>query len=363
MQPKAVLSIMGRFVGIAALSVSPLAARAAEPQTSPQSTSSVHHVSGGSQAAESKHERAERTDKGKRSKHSKLKRGTRHAAPRETTDEEKESDAPAPAVRTERVSSKTPPKPSTTPLPTLAAVTQAPLVEPIDTKPSMEIESAVHAVEPRRTPLVHVSTRTDAKDEMEEAPADSASPGAARSAPVEHPRHAKKAKGPCLHAPIEVLRGSEAETFPLTKCDGSVAPLAVEELSILVRPGNATKPAAPLAAVAKTSKGDELAPGIKRVDARLVERIEQVVDHFAKPGATPKLFVVSGYRPSSKGSFHAMGRAIDFRLEGVENTDLVAFCKTLPDTGCGLYPNSSFIHLDVRDEGAGHVSWIDASSS
>ena len=58
---------------------------------------------------------------------------------------------------------------------------------------------------------------------------------------------------------------------------------------------------------------------------------------------------------------HATGRAIDFRIEGTKNEDVVAFCKTLTDTGCGFYPNSSFVHLDVRDPGAGHVSWIDAS--
>lgn len=40
---------------------------------------------------------------------------------------------------------------------------------------------------------------------------------------------------------------------------------------------------------------------------------------------------------------------------------MVAFCKTLADTGCGFYPNSSFVHIDVREPGAGHVSWIDAS--
>ena len=74
-----------------------------------------------------------------------------------------------------------------------------------------------------------------------------------------------------------------------------------------------------------------------------------------------KLDVVSGYRPTSIGSMHATGRAIDFRLEGAKNEDVVAFCKTLTDTGCGFYPNSSFVHLDVRDPGAGHVSWIDAS--
>jgi hypothetical protein len=37
------------------------------------------------------------------------------------------------------------------------------------------------------------------------------------------------------------------------------------------------------------------------------------------------------------------------------------FAKTLGDTGCGFYPNSSFVHIDVRDAGAGHVTWIDAS--
>jgi hypothetical protein len=52
---------------------------------------------------------------------------------------------------------------------------------------------------------------------------------------------------------------------------------------------------------------------------------------------------------------------MDFRIEGVKNEDVVAFCKTLDDTGCGYYPNSSFVHVDVRDPGAGHVAWIDAS--
>lgn len=171
-------------------------------------------------------------------------------------------------------------------------------------------------------------------------------------------------KPPCLHAPVSVTRGTEEETFALTKCDGSAAPNAVEEMSILVRPGSAAKPAPPISELsAKTAKGkdDEIAPGIKKVDERLVERLELVIDHFTKPDTTPKMFVVSGYRPMSKGSFHAIGRAIDFRIEGVENSDLVAFCKTLPDTGCGFYPNSSFIHLDVRDVSTGHVSWIDAS--
>jgi hypothetical protein len=97
------------------------------------------------------------------------------------------------------------------------------------------------------------------------------------------------------------------------------------------------------------------------VDQRLLGRIQALVDHFSRPGLPAKLFIISGYRPASVGSMHSTGRAIDFRVEGARNEDVVAFCKTLADTGCGYYPNSSFVHVDVRDVGAGHVAWIDAS--
>jgi hypothetical protein len=165
----------------------------------------------------------------------------------------------------------------------------------------------------------------------------------------------------CTKEPVEMIRGPEIDTFQLTKCDGTIAPLAIEHLSILVRPGSAARPTAALADLAK-KKGAEISPGVHRIDERLALRLQSLADHFAKAGTPPvKLDVVSGYRPTSVGSMHATGRAIDFRLEGVKNEDVVAFCKTLTDTGCGFYPNSSFVHLDVRDPGAGHVSWIDAS--
>jgi len=171
---------------------------------------------------------------------------------------------------------------------------------------------------------------------------------------------AKPIPMPCSKDPVEIIRGPEVERFELTKCDGSVAPLAVEQLSILIRPGGAARPTAPLAELAK-KPGQEIAHGVRRVDTRLVERIQNLADHFSKPGAPAKFFVISGYRPASVGSMHSTGRAIDFRVEGVKNEDVVAYCKTLGDTGCGFYPNSSFVHVDVRDPGAGHVSWIDAS--
>jgi hypothetical protein len=167
-------------------------------------------------------------------------------------------------------------------------------------------------------------------------------------------------KAACTKEPVEIVRGPEVERFELTKCDGTIAPLAVERLSILIRPGGAARPTAPLAELARKS-GSELAPGVRRVDPRLVDRIQSVVDHFSKSGGPAKLSIISGYRPASVGSMHSSGRAIDFRVEGARNEDVITFCKTLVDTGCGFYPNSSFVHIDVRDAGAGHVSWIDAS--
>jgi hypothetical protein len=357
MLSKGVLSFVGRLVGTAAVLASPLAPLVAEAAETPEASSPKTTTVARPSASHLHHHKSAE----KRAK----KRGTRHTdgnaeASRSVSATSSANTASSHCedaeVTTERASAKTPPpKPSSTPLPTLAAATTRPLVEPISTKGEIVIELKAHAVEPRRTPIVRALAHTDPAPEGVSRNTDGAS------------RHEKRAKSPCLHTPVNVARGTEEETFPLTKCDGSALPHAVDEMSILVRPGNAAKPEATIAeASAKapkaTPKDDELAPGIKKIDERLVERLQLVLDHFAKPAVTPKVYVVSGYRPSSKGSFHAMGRAIDFRVDGVENTDLVAFCKTLPDTGCGFYPNSSFIHLDIRDSGSGHVSWIDAST-
>jgi hypothetical protein len=158
-----------------------------------------------------------------------------------------------------------------------------------------------------------------------------------------------KAKPPCLHGAVTIARGTEQDTFPLTQCDGSPLKKAVDMLSVLARPGNVLRPkhGAPLA-------------GIRRLDAGLVERLQHVADRFGH-GHSVTMHIISGYRPNSVGSYHASAQALDFRVDGVANEQLVAFCKTLPDTGCGYYPNSTFVHLDVRAPGTGHVAWIDAS--
>ena len=202
-------------------------------------------------------------------------------------------------------------------------------------------------------------------------------------------KNAKKEKPPCFQPPVEFARGfqkTEVESFSLTYCDGKPAPNAVELLSVLARPHGVAKPKnwpppppkedaskSKTAKAAKNAKGkkgktekaenakptteNELPPGLRLLDEGLVTRLQKVVDHFGKR----RIFIVSGYRPKSEKSYHQKAKALDFRLEGVKNEDLVAFCRTLKDTGCGYYPNSSFVHMDVRPPKTGHVYWIDAS--
>ncbi len=96
----------------------------------------------------------------------------------------------------------------------------------------------------------------------------------------------------------------------------------------------------------------------KRLHYRLVGMIEKVAEKFeGKP-----IEIISGYRPQSSGSEsqHAFGRALDFRIPGVATHALYNFCKTLPRSGCGFYPNAGFVHMDARSENA---TWVDRSTS
>jgi len=152
--------------------------------------------------------------------------------------------------------------------------------------------------------------------------------------------HAATAKA-CTKAPVEIVAGSESAKMALAQCDGSAVPASVVQLSALARPAAATK--------------------AHKLDPRVAERLAIVVDHFRKDGQLPRIVLVPGNKPRTAGSMHATGRAIDFKIEGVQNEDIVAFCKTMTDTGCGFYPTAGFVHVDVRDRGVGHVAWIDVS--
>lgn len=106
-----------------------------------------------------------------------------------------------------------------------------------------------------------------------------------------------------------------------------------------------------IAQVLATKSGDTMP-----IDKRLVELLADVSDTFG--GRT--LRVVSGVRLGNtpEGSRHRHGRAIDFVVDGVPNEVLRDYVKTFDQVGVGFYPNSHFVHLDVRDQ---WTYWIDLS--
>ncbi len=164
---------------------------------------------------------------------------------------------------------------------------------------------------------------------------------------------------PCNGAWVNVDRGGlEAEKMPLVDCKGRPLASSQEHLSVLVRPWGSARPKiAAHEGLPKPDSRGEIAPGVRLLDTGLLTRLDAIAHHF--PGKS--FSFVSGYRPQSRGSNHQTGRAVDMRVVGVTNEELVAFCRTLHDTGCGYYPNSSFVHVDVRNPGTGSVTWIDAS--
>ena len=96
-----------------------------------------------------------------------------------------------------------------------------------------------------------------------------------------------------------------------------------------------------------------------KIDALLIERVAKVSDHF---GGRP-IEIISGFRPKTPTQYtphsnHNLGRALDMRLAGVPNEVLRDHCRTYKNVGVGYYPNSLFVHFDVRSQ---KTFWIDLS--
>lgn len=90
------------------------------------------------------------------------------------------------------------------------------------------------------------------------------------------------------------------------------------------------------------------------LSGRLVRLLVRVSDTFGGR----QINVVSGFRETSHAaeSRHPRGAACDFSIAGVPNLALFAFLSSLGHVGVGYYPNSSFVHLDVRSTKA---IWVD----
>jgi len=135
---------------------------------------------------------------------------------------------------------------------------------------------------------------------------------------------------------INAIRAGEEFHIRVNDTHGHISEAALREFARMSRQGNATHPP----------------------DPRLVALIGIVSDHFG--GRT--LEIVSGYRAYTPTQYtphsnHNAGKALDFRVQGIPNETLRDFCRTLRNTGCGYYPNSTFVHVDARDSKAYWVDW------
>lgn len=88
------------------------------------------------------------------------------------------------------------------------------------------------------------------------------------------------------------------------------------------------------------------------------ERLLQLLTHVSDTFGGRPIRLVSGYRTSSyvKDSRHRHSSAIDFSIEGVPNSAVRDYLLQLGNVGVGYYPNSTFVHLDVRARSA---YWVD----
>ncbi|MFL5305730.1 MAG: YcbK family protein [Polyangia bacterium] len=97
-----------------------------------------------------------------------------------------------------------------------------------------------------------------------------------------------------------------------------------------------------------------------KMDPRLMRLLYTTGHHW--PGR--RLEIVSGYRnptvAKNPHSPHMQGLACDFRVEGVKTAELRDYLRrNFEKVGVGYYPNSSFVHLDVRKDKS--AFWIDYS--
>jgi uncharacterized protein YcbK (DUF882 family) len=149
--------------------------------------------------------------------------------------------------------------------------------------------------------------------------------------------YAAKAKTPGV---IHVKRIATTEEFDLrvTERGGKIATATLKTMEKMMRsPSGASHP----------------------IEARLISLLGVVSNHFG----SRKIEVISGFRPYTPTQYtphsnHNHGKAVDFRVVGVPNEAVRDFCRTLRNVGCGYYPNSTFVHMDVREQSA---FWIDYS--
>ncbi len=183
-------------------------------------------------------------------------------------------------------------------------------------------------------------------------------------------RRAPNATGPCFSPQVHVVRRRgevlEHRDLALTFCDGAPNPGAIDSVSVLARARAAERPLMPeirayrrrpldRGPIARRRRSEYLSEQVMRVHPDLLIRLQKVAQRF--PGKT--IEVVSGHRPDARDtSRHHHGRALDLRVEGVSREALRDFLRSIDETGVGYYPNSYFVHMDVREK---RGYWVDRS--
>lgn len=143
---------------------------------------------------------------------------------------------------------------------------------------------------------------------------------------------------PCLNEPVEFLRirNNESVKISLTYCNGKVYEKGRKELSFLARDLPSNK--------------------VKLLNPRLIQLLQKIANHYKGK----RIEIISGYRgpkPGHEKSHHVKGKAIDFRIAGISNKELFYYLKKFKNVGTGYYPNSIFVHLDVREKNGIWVDW------
>lgn len=229
--------------------------------------------------------------------------------------------APAPSKPAPRKKAAPKPRPVAEPKP--AAAVSAP--------PPREIKSAKQRVAPRATEVV------EAKPTPTATPAPVAPPTEAQTPPaLAKDAYAKAPKRPGY---VTLIRYGEKFRGQLVASNGEVVAASSERVDRLLRS-------------LRTGKQT-------KINRRLLALLTKISDHFG--GRT--IVVVSGFRPYSpkqytRNSRHNHGEAVDFKVTGVPTDVVFEVCRQFEDVGCGFYPNSGFVHMDVRGR---KTQWTDYS--
>jgi hypothetical protein len=93
------------------------------------------------------------------------------------------------------------------------------------------------------------------------------------------------------------------------------------------------------------------------IEPRTLDVLYRIQCHFH----ATEVRVMSAYRTPNEHSsqgLHGRGRAVDFVVPGATDQDVARFARSLGFVGVGIYPEGSFVHVDVRERS---YFWIDRS--